>query len=94
MGGVGGDQYQLRCSVEYQGRAFADLDEPDLKGCIEKCSNINADFNQNVCLGVSFLQYTSGFHCILLAQSALAQSSVNVLAISAVLVEGGTVGMS
>ena len=61
-----------------------------MKGCIEKCSNINAEFSQVVCQGLSFLQYNTGFHCVLLAQSALMQGSENDLAISAVLLtEGG-----
>ena len=51
----GGHPYQLRCSIEYAGCAFADLDEPDLEGCIGECSNINALFSQAVCQGFSFL---------------------------------------
>ena len=85
-----GDRYQLKCSIEYAGRAFADLDEPDLEGCMGECSNINALFSQAVCQGLSFLQYSDGFHCVLLGRSAMTRSSENELAISAVLLaEGG-----
>ena len=53
-------------------------------------SNTNALFSQAVCQGLSFLQYSDDFHCVLLGGSALSRSSGNKLAISAVLVaEGG-----
>ena len=79
----------MLCAVNYSDRTFPDLDEPDLEGCIEKCSNINAELSEKGCQGVSFLQYSSGGHCVLLGRSALTRSSVNGLAISAVLLAEG-----
>ncbi len=59
-----------------------------------RCSDINAVFEINACLGVTFLQYSAGTKCVLLGGSAVmgdAEVEVNEEAISAVLVEGGTV---
>lgn len=84
-----GDRYQLQCAVQYSDRTFPDLDQPDLEGCIEQCSNIDAELSEESCQGISFLQYSSGGRCVLLGQSALTQSSVNRLAISAVLLAQG-----
>lgn len=100
-GDGGGDRYRLRCYVEYRGVPFADLDEPDLEGCIQKCSNINVEFDEVVCRAVSFLQYGGGgggngggngggLHCTLLARSELGMERGDGGAVSAVLVgEGG-----
>ena len=64
---------------------FADLDKPDLKDCIQECSDINADFSQDPCHGVSFLQYSTGVHCNYLGLPELSKGTGHPLAISAVL---------
>lgn len=74
--------------MDYPGRSFVDLDEPDLEGCIQKCSNINAALSQTPCHGVSFLQYAAGVHCKLLTQADLLEGTGNALAVSGVLFNG------